>query len=154
MPGSLGAGSLEPSQDERTMATLAHALQLVLSWIGPLVIFLMRRESRFVSFHSLQALLLQVVQVIVVVIFFVGWFILMFTTLFVSGTSRPASNPPVALFLVFPLLWLLLMATWITVFIIVIVYAVKASRGEWAEYPVLGKFARKLLKIGPGGSAI
>jgi len=95
-----------------------------------------------------------VVQVIVVVIFFVGWFILMFTTLFVSGTSKPAGNPPVALFLVFPLLWLLLMATWIAVFIIVIVYAVKASRGEWAEYPVLGKFARKLLKIGPGGSAI
>ena len=149
MPGSLGAGSLEPSQDERTMATLAHALQLVLSWIGPLVIFLMRRDSRFVSFHALQALLLQVVHVIVVVIFFVGWFILMFTTLFVSGTSQPPGNPPIGIFLVFPLIWLVLMATWITVLIIAIVYAVKANRGEWAEYPVLGKFARRLLKIGP-----
>jgi uncharacterized membrane protein len=154
MPESLGAGSLEPSQDERTMATLAHALQLVLSWIGPLIIFLMRRESRFVSFHALQALLLQVVQVIVVVICFVGWFILMFTTLFASGVSKPAANPPVALFLVFPLLWLLLMATWITVFIVVLVYAVKANHGEWAEYPVLGKIARRLLKIGPRGSAV
>ena len=154
MAGSLGAGSLEPSQDERTMATLAHALQLVLSWIGPLVIFLIRRESRFVSFHALQALLLQVVQLILVVIFFVGWFIMMFATLFVSGTSKPPGNPPVGLFLTFPLLWLALMATWITVFIIVIVYAVKASRGEWAEYPVLGKFDRRLLKIGPGGGAL
>jgi uncharacterized membrane protein len=44
------------------------------------------------------------------------------------------------------------MGTWITVFIIVIVYAVKANRGEWAEYPVLGRLARRLLKIGPGGS--
>jgi uncharacterized protein len=154
MPENLGAGSLAPTQDERTMATLAHALQLVVSWIGPLVIFLMRRDSRFVSFHALQALLLQIVQVIVIVVFFVGWFILMFTTLFASGAGRPAANPPVGLFLVFPLLWLLLMGTWITVFILVIVYAVKASRGEWAEYPVLGKFARKLLKIGPGGRAI
>jgi uncharacterized membrane protein len=154
MPESLGAGSLEPTQDERTMATLAQALQLVLSWIGPLIIFLIRRESRFVSFHALQALLLQIVQVIVIMIFFVGWFILMFSTLFMAGTSKPPGSPPVTLFVVFPLLWLLLMATWLTVFIIVIVYAVKANHGEWAEYPVLGRLARRLLKMGPGGSKI
>jgi uncharacterized membrane protein len=151
MPESLAAGGLEPTQDERTMATLAHALQIVLSWIGPLVIFLIRRESRFVSFHALQALLLQIVQVVVIAVSFVGWFILMFTTLFINGTSKPPGNPPATLFLVFPLLWLLLMATWITVFVLVIVYAVKANHGEWAEYPVLGRLARRLLKIGPGG---
>ncbi|MGA9509258.1 MAG: DUF4870 domain-containing protein [Candidatus Sulfotelmatobacter sp.] len=41
------------------MATLAHVLQLVGGWIAPLVIFLVKRNSRFVSFHALQALLLQ-----------------------------------------------------------------------------------------------
>jgi hypothetical protein len=34
------------------MATLAHALQLIGSWIAPLIIFLIRRHSRFVSFHA------------------------------------------------------------------------------------------------------
>jgi len=133
------------------MATLAHALQLIAAWIPPLVIFLIRRDSRFVSFHALQALLLQIVQTIVIVIAFVGWFLLVFSTLFVSGTHKPPGSPPVGIFLVFPLLWLLIMATWITILVLAIVYAVKASRGEWAEYPVVGKLARRLLKIGPAG---
>ena len=47
------------TSDERTMGTLAHVLQLVGGWIAPLVIFLVKRNSRFVSFHALQALLLQ-----------------------------------------------------------------------------------------------
>jgi hypothetical protein len=41
------------TQDERTMATLAHVLQMVGWWIAPLVIFLTHRKSRFVSFHAL-----------------------------------------------------------------------------------------------------
>lgn len=154
MAETLQSGSLVPTQDERVMATLAHALQLILSWIAPLVIFLTHRNSRFVSFHALQALLLQILQVIVIVVCFVVWFVLMFSALFVSGAGKHAANPPVGLFVVFPLLWLLLMGTWITGFIVVIVYAVKANRGEWAEYPVLGRLARKLLKIGPGGLGI
>ena len=53
---------LDTTPDERTMATLAHALQLIGAWIAPLIIFLIRRQSRFVSFHALQALLLQIVH--------------------------------------------------------------------------------------------
>lgn len=147
MTEAVAAGNLEPTQDERNMAMLAHALQLIGSWIAPLIIFLVNRKSRFVSFHALQALLLQVVHVIVVVISFVGWFVLMFTTLFVQGTAKPPGQPPVVLFLLFPLLWLVLIGTWITILIFVIIYTVKAGRGEWAEYPVLGRIARNLLKM-------
>jgi len=52
-----------PSQAERTMAVLAHALQMVGLFIAPLVIFVVRRQSRFVSFHALQALIFQVIYV-------------------------------------------------------------------------------------------
>ena len=52
------------TQDERTMATLARALQVVGWWIAPLIIFLIHRKSRFVSFHALQALLLQIAYLI------------------------------------------------------------------------------------------
>ena len=42
------------------MAILAHMLPIVGLWIAPLIIFVVKRESRFVSFHALPALLLQV----------------------------------------------------------------------------------------------
>ena len=38
--------------------------------------------------------------------------------------------------------------------VVAIVYAIKAGRGEWADYPLLGRLARKLLKIGPHGAPI
>jgi uncharacterized Tic20 family protein len=142
-----------PSQDERTMATLAHALQIVGSWIAPLIIFLIKRNSRFVSFHALQALLLQIVHLIVVVLFVVGFAVLMFFGIFLHAAagSRPA-EPPVAVFFLFPLVWLFMFASGITILIIAIVYCIKAGRGEWAEYPVLGRLARRILKIEPGGT--
>lgn len=140
--------SLDTTPDERTMATLAHALQLIGSWIAPLVIFLIRRQSRFVSFHALQALLLQIVHTIIVVVLMVLWFTTIFTTVLHQTGSKPPEFPP-ALLLLIPLVWLGFMAIWIGMLIIAIIYAIKAGRGEWADYPVLGKLARKILKMGP-----
>jgi uncharacterized membrane protein len=135
------------------MAMLAQVLQIVLGWIAPLIIFLIRRQSRFVSFHALQALLLQILHVIAVMLFIVGFFIVMGLTIFHSvSTGQTKVEPPIGIFLMFPFLWLFLVATNITILVAAIVYCIKASRGEWAEYPVLGKWARHMLKIGPGGS--
>src|SRR5919204_2401049 len=75
------------TQDERTMAVLAHALQMVGWFIAPLVILIVRRDSRFVSFHALQALLLQVIAVLLAVIFMVVWFSTMFGTIARAGTT-------------------------------------------------------------------
>ena len=135
----------EATQDERTLATLAHALQLVGWFIAPLVIFLVRRESRFVAFHALQALFLQIAFMLFWAVFMVAWFGLIFGTL-AAGTAR-AQGPPPLLFLFMPLVWLLAMAGWVTVLVTAIVYAVKAGRGEWANYPVLGRWARRALNI-------
>jgi uncharacterized protein len=143
---------MEPTQDERTMATLAHVLQLVGWWIAPLIIFLINRQSKFVSFHALQALLLQIAHVVVVGIFMVAWFAIIFSTILLHPIPKGAP-PPAAIFMVFPLVWLGFMASWVLLITIAIVYGIKAGRGEWAEYPLLGKLARKMLKIGPGGSA-
>ena len=61
MAEAMQSGAIEPTTpDERTFALLAHMLQIMLSWIAPLAIFLIKRQSKFVSFHALQALLLQV----------------------------------------------------------------------------------------------
>ena len=143
---------LMPTQNEMTMATLAHALQLIGSWIAPLIIFLVKRESRFVSFHALQALLLQICYTILIVLAVAGWIAVMIST--VAFHAADKTTPPPALFVLFPLFWLIFMGCGIFNLVVAIVYAIKAGRGEWAEYPLLGRWARKLLKMGPGGVPI
>src|SRR5271165_2457005 len=152
-PGQPVGALPPPADDERTMATLAHVLQLVGWWIAPLVIFLVKRQSRFVSFHALQALLLQIVHVVVVGVFMVAWFALIFSTILLHPLPKDAPPPP-AFFIAFPLLWLVFMGLWVLLITIAIVYGIKAGRGEWAEYPLLGTLARKMLKIGPGGAEL
>ncbi len=51
-------GASEPTPDERTTAMLAHVLTIFAGFIAPLIIYLAkRRDSRFVAFHAMQALL-------------------------------------------------------------------------------------------------
>src|SRR3954466_10342481 len=134
------------TQDERTMAVLAHALQVVGWFIAPLVILIAKRDSRFVAFHALQALLLQVLYMLLWVVFFVVWVAIMFATIARAGSGVPPNAPPAIIFL-FPLIWLGGMASWVLVIVAAVVYAIKAGRGEWAEYPLLGKLAKRMLNL-------
>ena len=145
-------GPLEPTSDERTMATLAQVLQLVGWWIAPLVIFLVKRDSRFVSFHALQALLLQVIWMAFGVALTVGWMAIIFST--VAFHPHGSNAPPPPVFLLFPLFFLGWMFVWAGMLVIAIVYGIKASRGEWAAYPVIGPPARRILKIAPDGTPL
>lgn len=130
------------------MATLAHALQIVGWFIAPLIIFLVKPESRFVRFHALQALLLQIVHIAVYAIVFVAWFALIFGTVFrqAAGGNQPPPFP-VAFFVAFPLIWLAIMGMWVFILVMAILYAIKSGRGEWAEYPLIGSLARRMLSI-------
>jgi len=153
MTDAAAIGAMEPAQDERTMATLAHVLQVVGWWIAPLIIFLTKRESKFVSFHALQALLLQIAYMVVMGGFMVLWFSTIFLTI-AHDANHSNAHPPAAFFLLFPLIWLGFMGIWIVMLVVAIVYGIKAGRGEWAEYPVLGPLTRRILKIGPGGAPL
>ncbi len=51
------------------------------------------------------------------------------------------------MFVLFPLFWLSAMGGWALVLVLAIVYGMKAGRGEWAGYPVLGNLARRLVKM-------
>jgi uncharacterized membrane protein len=140
------------TQDERTMATLAHALQVVGWWIAPLIIFLIHRKSRFVSFHALQALLLQISYMVVMGGFMVLWFgsfvVLM------AHQQADKSAPSLGFMILMPLIWLGFMSMFVVVLIVAIVYAIKAGRGEWANYPAIGGIARRLLKMDTSQGAV
>lgn len=50
-----------PTGDEKTMSTLAHALPIVCGFIGPLIIFLIKKdESQFINENSKEALNFQI----------------------------------------------------------------------------------------------
>lgn len=139
------AGWPPPTADDRTMATLAHALQLVGGWIAPLIIFLSKKDSLFVRFHALQALMLQLVYVACAIVFGIIWVATFLTTVVVHGADK--ASPPFAWFAFFPFLWLMIMAGWGVMITCAVVFSIRAGRGEWAEYPLLGRLARKFLNM-------
>jgi uncharacterized membrane protein len=135
----------ETTPDERTMAILAHALPIVTGFIAPLVIFFVKRESKFVAFHAVQAVLLQAFNLAVIFLLMALWVSAIFGAIVASGPKHAA--PPTAIFLVFPIVILGFTTEWVFMLIMAIVYAIKAGRGEWAGYPVIGGWARRILKI-------
>jgi uncharacterized membrane protein len=135
------------------MAILAHVLQIVGWWIAPLVIFLLKRDSKFTSFHALQALFLQIFYMLLWGVFVAVWIVGLFVMVAHAPETKGAP-PPVGFFILMPLVWLGGMGLWVVVLVVAIVYGIKAGRGEWAEYPVLGRWARQILNIGPGGASL
>lgn len=136
------------TQDERTMAVLAHVLQIVGSWIAPLVIFLLRPNSKFVRFHALQALLLQLLFLLFWGCAMVAYvaFLLAFVGRIQHG-SREVADFPSAIVLVIMSTMLFGWGFWILGLLAAILYSIKAGRGEWANYPLLGPLARRFLGL-------
>lgn len=66
----------EPKPDEKSMGMLSHLLCIFTSWLGPLIIFLVKKdESPYVKLHAKQALVwgiaLNVVFIPLIVISFI-----------------------------------------------------------------------------------
>lgn len=108
-----------PSTDARNWATLSHLAAFVSflgipSLIGPLVVWLLRRDDPYVDYHGKEALNFNISFLIYAI---------------VSG------------FLIFLLIGLLVLpAVLITWFVLVIVAAVKANAGERYRYPLTIRF--------------
>ena len=137
------------TDDERTMATLAHALQTVGWWIAPLIILLLKRESRFVRLHAGQALLLQLCMVLVWVVCMVAFFAFVLASVPMDRPPHTPVGPPPGFIFLFPLIWLGMMSWWVIMLVLAVVYAIKAGRGEWARYPLIGGLAAKVFNAEP-----
>src|SRR5438067_7517059 len=81
----------DPTPDERTYATLAHALQMTGWFIGPLVILIAKSSSKFVKFHALQALMLQVCTMLLMFVIMATMFGSMFAMMPMQ-TAQPQKN--------------------------------------------------------------
>jgi uncharacterized protein len=108
-----------PTQDERTMALLIWLLGLLSGWIGPLIIWLVKREqSKFVDFHGKQSLFLHIVAVVLMV--------------------------PMVVLMMLPLVGCVMLPLFlfagIGLMVVQILLAVKANSGEWYRLPVVGEW--------------
>jgi uncharacterized Tic20 family protein len=140
--------STELTQDEKAFAGLVHALMISTWWIGPLIIYLTKKESRFVSFHSLQALFWQIIFTLL----YAGGMAVFFAVMFSTVLSMPQGKTteplqfPAAFFLVFPLFWLIIMGGFAISLTLGTIYRLKAMRGEWAGYPLIGRWVRRIVR--------
>ncbi len=106
------------SQDDKTMAMLSYILGVFTGFVGPLVLWLIKKDqSKFVAYHALQALLLHAAVTIgyilssVLVVFLIG---------FITGP-----------------------AFWILGLVFSILAGMAANNGDWYEIPIIGKIARQ-----------
>jgi uncharacterized protein len=130
-----------PTQEECTFGLLAHLLQIFTGFMGPLVILILKQHSRFVKFHAMQSLIWQLLFTVLFLLGFAFMFFAAFATVFHEATRTTHGPTPFpAVFLLFPLLWLFAIGGWVTNVILGIVYGIKAQRGEWARYPIIGRF--------------
>jgi uncharacterized Tic20 family protein len=123
------------------MAMLAELLQLF-SWIvGPLIIFFVKRDSLFVRFHALQAILWQMVMMMFSIMFFVVLIAMAVAAPKSAGTMSAA--PVLFMLSLYALFGLFSLAN----LVIAIYFAIKANAGTWAAYPVIGRVAKTILGI-------
>lgn len=104
-----------PTQDEKTMALLVHFGQIVIGFLAPLIIYLMKKdESKYVAFHSLQALYFSLAAFVIMMV--------------VSAVTCGMGA------LIIPVAW-----------VFNVIAGLKVLDGKYFEYPVVGKLAREQL---------
>mgnify|MGYP006283271343 CR=1 FL=1 len=105
--------SIESTKDERTMGLLAHLLGIVIGFLGPLIIWLIKKdESAFVDDQGKEALNFQLTVLIAYVVCF---------------------GPLNFVFCIGSFLGL---AVWVVAIVFAIMGATRANQGELYRYPI------------------
>ncbi len=112
-------GATTMNMDPNTGAGVSY-----FTWIAGLIVFLMEKQNRFVRFHAMQSILLNVVAVAAWLIFFVLSIILAF-----SGLGC--------------VLGALEIIVWIGAFVLWLICVINAFQGKYFKLPVIGDMAER-----------
>lgn len=128
-------------QEDRTLAVLAHLLQIFTGFLGPLIIAVLKRQTPFVLFHSLQVILWQVAYMAASILA-----LIVFVAFLVAGAAQQShgQGAPMWLVVAIPGIVVLSIGGWMLTIVLAILYALRAAEGKWAEYPLVGRWARRL----------
>lgn len=138
-------GAVEP-QENRLLAAVAHLACFAGFWfVGPIALYVLkRRESRFVAFHALQAVLVQALFGLVMTVGFVGFLVLF--ALVGSGKHDGLAAATFAL----PLGGLALGVLGLVA--VHLLAAFRAWRGEGWSIPLVGRIAMAILGADEGAA--
>lgn len=134
-----------PSKDECVIAMLAHVLMIVSYLWAPLIIYFAKRDSRFVAFHALQALYWQLIALCATVLSMIALFAVVIPEAVSAGANGQAAMPG-AVFVIVPLFFV----GWAINIVLGILFGIKSWHGEWAAYPLIGRWARRSAKARTG----
>lgn len=102
---------LDPTQDEKNVALLSHVLTLIVGFLAPLIIYLVKKdESEYVRQHAVESLNFQISIILYVLM-----------------------SIPLMIILVG---FLIAIAVGFTALVLVIVATIKASEGKSYRYPL------------------
>ena len=116
--------------DENIAALLAY----IFGWIGGLIFFLIEKESRFVRFHAMQSLLLNVLFVVIFIVLWVVSIVMVVISSQLPGALAMVVNLIVTLF------WI---ALWVGLVIAWIMCLIKAFQKHYFKLPIIGNMAEK-----------
>jgi uncharacterized membrane protein len=123
-PGGGGGGKSSTGLD----ANIAGLLAYLFGWVSGLIFYLIEKESRFVRFHAMQSILLNVSVIVLVIAFTIIQTILVF----ISGMLAA----------LFGLLWFVVILGALGV---VIFCMVKAYQGQEFRLPIIGDMAANIV---------
>lgn len=121
-----------PSSESRGFAAISYFLGIFIA----LIIFLMKKEDRYVRFHAAQAILFDICTTVVSMVLMIALFIV----LIVAGVLTMG----IGFFVGFMGIWVVFMAYGLLLFAIHLFFAWKSYHGEKFKLPILGNEAEKL----------
>lgn len=113
-----GGTGLEPN--------VAALLAYLFGFVGGLIFFLIEKDNKFIRFHAMQSLILNIAMVAI-------WIVLMIVIPILAVATGGLGG---ILYLFTPILWIGFLIVWIMAM-------VKAYGNEEWEIPIIGKMARK-----------
>lgn len=140
----------QPTSEEKIFAALAHA-SVLLAFLGPFgatIIWVIQREkSKYVRYHALQAM---GYQALVFWVWFISIFIVVFGFVGIGvvitiATSESSILPYESMFFIQPVIMLIILGMWGSMFLIGFIGAVFCMLGKDFRYPIIGKWLQRKL---------
>jgi uncharacterized membrane protein len=137
----------EPTPDEKTMALIVYLVSIFAGFIPPLIIYLLKRDSKFVAFHSLQVLIWHIGYLALTLVMVAAFIVSIFASIAASAGHTAPHQPPPFFFIIIPFFYIFIMLGWLVNLIIGVVFGIQAHKGEWPAIPIIGGWARRMAGV-------
>jgi uncharacterized membrane protein len=127
-PAQVGKSST--GMDENVAALLSY----IFTWVSGLIFFLIEKDSRFVRFHAMQAILLGASAAVLGIVLWIAWVVL---AIILAMMSEVLAS------LVGLVVGLLIFVFYIAILIGWVLCLIKAYQKQYFKLPVIGNFAEK-----------